>query len=212
MILIVYIILYVKKKKKDSVLIPPFKLHQTKIDCIANEIPCFTNAQCSELCVNVIQNCNEKTKICQTAKDDPNTIKCNEKHGILRIITDDIVTGRVIEECKSVIAPYIFTDDDNIKDPWCANGTFNINLLEENIDVNKCTCDENKYLWFISEHNVPMCLPLDNIKMVPDFVLNSQILNKNGKVLKKLQEEYEAKFLSKHDEYTDVYGNSIFRD
>lgn len=207
-LLIVFVLYYRNydvNAKKITKQAPNIKMFEPKFNCQEIITPCFTNKNCSALCSNDMYTCDSDTKVCVSTDDgsnvppdddddNGNNLTCNEKHGILKILTYDSVLGTSKFVCKSVIIPYIFNDQDE-QTEYCKDGTFDINIIEQDVNPENCICKYN-LTWFINELNIPMCVSINHA--IPELFLDDRIYNneKNKSKIQSLLLSYTQKRLN----------------
>lgn len=168
----------------------------SRVDCDVSQIPCFKSSDCLRICRDgdSLVDCDNVDMVCTVTSNDeplpdPPDEKCNEAHGILMVLVPDLVTGETSFKCRSVVAPYIFSDEDELNKGYCANGTFEVDLMHGYISPENCKCPKN-YLLFIGENEIPACLNVSGLRLVPDLILDERVLRKNESYVKQLVDDY----------------------
>lgn len=161
-----------------------------RIACGETQLPCFINNHCMQMCSEPLTSCDETSLMCKTttAADDPDDdpTECNEQHGIVSMLVPDLVTGETKFKCVSLLAPYIYNDDDERLDTYCNHGNIDFNFMVESVDPHKCVCDDDHILYIDAATNIPTCLNIEAMSAIPEFFINPdtpQLGDKQRKLL-----------------------------
>jgi hypothetical protein len=124
--------------------------------------------------------------------DNGDDVVCNENHGIIKILTliPELNTTKL--ECKSVILPHVYTDQDTIVEGFCTNGEFEIDLLHEEYSSDKCKCTEEKLL-ITSDIGLPGCVNIDHLNPTIEFYEDSNFYNKNLSKISLIEDAYVSR-------------------
>lgn len=168
-----------------------FTPRQSPTDCELFRMPCFSNQDCAFTCTpgfNCSGDSNAGVCVAGDSPDDGgDSVVCNEKHGLLRILQYDDVTGEAKFVCRSILAPYVYDDFDNLLPSYCSHGTVDFNFLVEDLDPRKCECPSDR-IWYIDDNNVPKCII--SIRTLPDWFLRAEVFERNTDKIKQLMDTY----------------------
>nr|UZH98373.1 per-os infectivity factor 3 [Neodiprion sertifer nucleopolyhedrovirus] len=116
---------------------------KSNYNCTDSKIPCVSDSQCLDYCL-VTSIGNKQTCLsgyCSTSTiDSRDDVECNGNHGLFKtyISTSELITSTCISLYRD-----IYDDYDELRPTICSNGTFDIDLTQQNINVDNCVCDDN---------------------------------------------------------------------
>jgi hypothetical protein len=168
-----------------------------RIDCGETQLPCFINNHCMQMCSEALTSCDPQALICKTTTaadtdDDDDPLECNERHGIVSMLVPDLVTGETKFKCVSLLAPYIYSDEDELLDTYCSHGSVDFNFMEEGVDPHKCVCDDGYILYIDPSTNIPTCLNIKAMSAIPEFFINSDTPRLGEKQLELMNQYYTS--------------------
>lgn len=140
------------------------------VDCSLTRLPCITNQQCIDNCVNRNIFVGNNTMVCdqgycltrdsQITGSSQETKECDQSLGLIRaFVASEFVVGQV---CISTYRDVV-DDQGQIRPYVCDNGLLDINVAERQFSVNDCICDTGYTRFIFSQtsfvRNIPVCVP-----------------------------------------------------
>lgn len=148
------------EKKSDRRVRIAFQKHNI-LDCNNVVIPCVTDAQCRNNCIDgMIMYCDDGGFCSKTSRID-NMENCDEDKGLIVVL--NALDGLVVERMCVSLYRDVINDDGSLKPYVCENGEMILNLTENLFDTNDCTCLSN-YQKFVFKSSaftrpIPVCIP-----------------------------------------------------